>query len=225
MKIAVTGDDIDYALASSPWDLGNQVLYSLCHDHPSHDHGDAIIAKIWLIGRSYAAAIERRRNADDTSDDFYETIVVDRIKKSKLDEWLASLPDNMTDPWTELGAIITVHKRLMDLFSDMTGLEKRSLASKYLHFHRPDLYFIYDSRARESIGKVTPRLNEIQNIAAQDQDSVYHSFCRRAQCLREDIRARFNRNLNPRQLDKILLRITDKIRKTRNTRNTGSTLR
>ena len=215
MKIAITKDDIEYALASSPWDLGNQVLYSLCQDHPNHDRGDAIIAKFWLIGRSYAAAIERRKNADDTSDDFYETIVVDKIKNSKLDEWLSSLPDVMTDPWTQLGTIVTVHKRLMDIFSDMTGLEKRSLASKYLHFHRPDLFFIYDSRAREAINKVTPRLSQIKHITTQDQDSEYHAFCRRAQFLKEDIRSRFQKTLNPRQLDKILLRITNKTRKAR----------
>ncbi len=215
MKITITKDDVDYALASSSWDLGNQVLYSLCQDHPNHDRGDAIIAKVWLIGRSYAAAIERRKNADDTSDDFYETIVVEKIKKSKLDQWLAALPDKMTDPWTELGSIITVHKRLMDLFSAMTGLEKRSLASKYLHFHRPDLFFIYDSRAKEAVGKVTPRLNQIKSITTEDQDWEYYSFCRRAQCMREDISTCFHKNLNPRQLDKILLRITDKIRKAR----------
>jgi len=210
MKITITRDDIDYALASSPWDLGNQVLYSLCQDHPNHDRGDAIIAKIWLIGRSYAAAIERRKNADDSSDNFYETIVVNKIKKSKLDQWLASLPDRMTDPWTTLGSIITVHKHLLDLFSAMTGLEKRSLASKYLHFHRPDLFFIYDSRAKEAAGKATPRLNQIRNITAEEQDWEYHSFCRRAQWMTEHINTRFHKNLDPRQLDKILLRIADR---------------
>jgi hypothetical protein len=66
MTIQITQDDVDYALAPSIWDLGNQVLYSLCQDHPGHDHGDAIVAKVWLIGRSYAAAIERRKNAKDT---------------------------------------------------------------------------------------------------------------------------------------------------------------
>lgn len=217
MKLTITKDDVDYALASSPWDLGNQVLYSLCQDHPNHDRSGAIIAKVWLIGRAYAAAIERRKNADDTSDDFYETIVVEKIKESKLDQWLATLPDKMTDPWTELGSIVTVHKRLMDLFFAMTDLEKRSLASKYLHFHRPDLFFIYDSRAKEAIGKVTPPLNQIKNITTEDKDGEYHSFCRRAQCLREDIRMSFHKNLNPRQLDKILLRITDKIRKAQTT--------
>jgi hypothetical protein len=218
MTITITKKDVEHALGCSPWDLGNEVLYSLCREHPKRDRGDAIIAKVWLIGRSYAAAIERRKNADDASDDFYETIVVDEIKKSKLDQWLAALPDKMTDPWTELGSIITVHKRLMDLFSAMTGLEKRSLASKYLHFHRPDLFFIYDSRAREAISKVTPHLKRIRNITSDDKDWEYHSFCRRARWLREEISKRFNKSLNPRQLDKILLRITDRTRKARTRR-------
>ena len=217
MKIQLTKDDVDYTLGPSPWDLGNQVLYSLCQDHPKHDCGDAIIAKVWLIGRSYAAAIERRKNAKGTSDGFYEKIVVERIKKSKLDQWLAGLPERITDPWTELGSIITVHKRLMDLFSDITGLKKRSLASKYLHFHRPYLFFIYDSRAKESINKITPPLSQIRKITTEDQDGEYHSFCRRAQWMREDISTRFRKNLNTRQLDKILLKITDKIRKARTT--------
>jgi len=60
MRISVSEDDIEYPLAVSPWDLGNQTLYSLCQDHPMHDRDDVIIAKVWLIGRSYAAAVERR---------------------------------------------------------------------------------------------------------------------------------------------------------------------
>ena len=63
MTLDLTQGDIDHALEPSPWDLGNQVLYSLCLDHPYHTDGAAIIAKFWLIGRSYAAAIERRRDA------------------------------------------------------------------------------------------------------------------------------------------------------------------
>jgi hypothetical protein len=215
MKIKITEGDVDYALAPSPWDLGNNKLYSLCQDHPRHMHDDEIIAKVWLIGRSYAAAIERRKNAENTSDDFYETIVAKKLSSSNLDRWLACLPKRMNDPWNDLGHVITVHKRLMDLFFDITGLEKRSLASKYLHFHRPDLFFLYDSRAKEAITKVTPHLNQIDNIKAEELDSEYHAFCRRAQYMRENISKQFGRNLKPRQLDKILLRITDKIRKSR----------
>jgi hypothetical protein len=215
MKFEITKEDVDFALAPSPWDLGNQVLYSLCQEHPTHDRGDAIIAKIWLIGRSYAAAIERRKNVEDTSDDFYETTVVEKIKTSPIDAWLSNLPVRMIEPWKELGAVVTTHKRLMDLFRDITRLEKRSLASKYLHFHRPDLFFIYDSRARGAITKVTPRLALLKEITAGESDSEYHAFCRRCQWLSDAIKERWGQGLTPRQMDKILLGITDKIRKAR----------
>lgn len=219
MKIQITKDDVDCALGPSPWDLGNQALYSLCQDYPRHDRDDAIIAKVWLIGRSYAAAIERRKNSKDTSDDFYETTVATKIKNSQLDDWLAALPDRITDSWYQLGSVIVLHKRLMDLFFDMTGLEKRSLASKYLHFHRPDLFFIFDSRAKEAITKVTPRLNQIKAITTENADWEYHTFCRRGQWLRESIKGRFGRDLSPRQLDKIPLKITNKIRKARTSKS------
>ena len=213
MKVWITKEDIDHALGYSPWDLGNNVLYALCKDHPKHDRADVIIAKMLLIGRTYAAAIERRKNASSTSDDFYTNIVVNKIMNSELDHWLTVLPDKMTEPWTQLGKVISIHKELMDIFFKMTGLNKRSLASKYLHFHRPYLFFLYDSRSRESISKVTPQLDQIQNINAGLQDQEYHSFCRRALHLREFIAKEFGKTLTPRQLDKILLRITDKIRK------------
>lgn len=215
MMIEITEDDIDYALGPNPWDLGNKVLYTLCQTHPKHYTNDAIIAKIWLIGRSYAAAIERRKNVGENSDNFYEITVADKIKKSKLDDWLDSLPKQIVDPWQDLGSVISIHKRLMDLFHDLTGLDKRALASKYLHFHRPDLFFIYDSRAKEAIVKVTPRLIKIKDIKAKDLDSEYHKFCRRCQFLHDSISIIHGKNLTPRQIDKILLRISNKIRKAR----------
>ena len=78
MRVYITQNDIDHALGPSPWDLGNEVLYSLCKNHPKHDADDAIIAKIMIIGRTYAAAIERRKNAEDSSDDFYTVNVVEK---------------------------------------------------------------------------------------------------------------------------------------------------
>lgn len=47
-------------METTPWDLGNQVLYDVCRQNPDHTDEQAIIAKILLIGRTYAAAIERR---------------------------------------------------------------------------------------------------------------------------------------------------------------------
>ena len=209
--IQITQDDIEFALLDGgPWDLGNQILYEMCQCYPTHQRDDEIIAKIWLIGRSYAAAIERHKKADRTSDNFYENILAKTMKESKIDEWLNSLPTRITEPWYELGSIVTTHHKLMKLFSAMTGHHNRSLASKYLHFHRPDLFYIYDSRAKQTIIKVTPRTSMIINkIHADDADSEYLSFCSRCQWLKESIQERFKNELTPRQIDKILLRIAE----------------
>jgi hypothetical protein len=201
--------DVDYALEPSPWDLGNEVLYSLCRDYPKHDRKDAVLAKVWLIGRAYAAAIERRRSAKVTSDDFYQAVVGKKIMGSEVDQWIASLPDRIGDPWCELGLTVTVHKRLLDLFSEISGLEKRSLASKYLHFHRRNLFFIYDSRAKGAIIRITPSIKKIREIQCEERDPEYLAFVRRCQWLRDDVAQRFNVLLTPRQADKMLLRIVD----------------
>ena len=55
-------DCLEKAKAPSPWNVGNKVLYDLCRERPLHTDTQAVLAKIWLIGRAYAAAIERRKN-------------------------------------------------------------------------------------------------------------------------------------------------------------------
>ena len=87
----ITKLEINEALANTSWDLGNKVLYDLCSTYPFHKTDQEIIAKIWLIGRSYAAAIERRKNKDlDAAGDlFYEDKVTPAIKRSGIDDWFA----------------------------------------------------------------------------------------------------------------------------------------
>jgi hypothetical protein len=58
---SITIEDIEAIRTKSVWDLGNDILYEMCEKYPGHDEDNEIIAKIWLIGRSYAAAIERRK--------------------------------------------------------------------------------------------------------------------------------------------------------------------
>ena len=145
----------------------------------------------------------RRRTPSNLSDDFYETTVAEKMKNSAIDQWLSSLPVRMTDPWRELGQVVAVHKRLMDLFTDMTGQKKRALASKYLHFHRPDLFSIYDSRASGAIGKATPSIRKIARLQTEEADPKYLAFVRRSQWITDDVARRFKTPLTPRQVDKI----------------------
>jgi hypothetical protein len=202
----ITKSEIDSIRVPWVWDLGNSVLYDLCRRHPGHSRDDEIVAKVWLIGRSYSASIERRRNAKDTGDRFYERAVVQAMRGSPVDEWLASV--GLKDG-PGCSASIAVHKKLMDLFRSITGLEKRSLASKYLHFHRPDAFFIYDSRARWAITKVVPRLNQLPAIEAEQHDVEYRDFVRRCVWLCGHVCTTHATELTPRELDKLLLMIAD----------------
>jgi hypothetical protein len=201
----VAKTEIDAAQGPSVWDIGNRVLYDLCREHPKHTAENEIIAKIWLIGRSYAASIERRKKVDEVGDEFYEAIVAPTMRESAIDEWLHACSTDGS-PGTSKG--IAVHKQLMDLFASITDLDKRSLASKYLHFHLPESFFIYDSRARQAITKVVPRLDKLPEISGETFDKEYKDFVRRCLWLREDISSTYSVMLTPRQIDKLLLAIT-----------------
>ena len=209
--IEVLREDLDYALAESPWKISNDVLYTLCQKYPSHVNDGEIIAKIWLIGRSYAAAIERRKNAEETSDSFYEKRVVQFVKESKLDEWINDLPAKGVVVETALAKTVAVHQRLTCLFKKISGFENVSLASKYLHFHRPDLFFILDRRADDAVGELVPDLKETPRINAVEFNPRYRNFCRRCQSLTEKIEQKFDVKLTPRQIDNLLLSIYCKL--------------
>src|SRR5688572_25232801 len=49
------------------WRFGNSVLYRMCRENPHHDDLSVIVGKIWLIGRTYAAAVERFRTVEGAS--------------------------------------------------------------------------------------------------------------------------------------------------------------
>lgn len=57
---------------STHWFLFDKILYDLCQQYPRHDNVHEVVAKIAMIGRAYSASVERRKNAETTSDrDFY----------------------------------------------------------------------------------------------------------------------------------------------------------
>jgi hypothetical protein len=205
----LTREEVESALANNAWDLGNQVLYDLCSNHPLHKSRQEIIAKVWLIGRSYSAALERRKNKSEDSlgDLFYEDIAAPEIQKQEIDCWIEPLDGN-----TKPEEIVETHFKLTQIFYDITKLEKRSLASKYLHFHRPDLFFIYDSRAVNATRQITPSgKKQLPDLSPQKQvDDEYLKFYRRCLWLRDDIEKKFSRKLSPRDIDKILLFVSDR---------------
>lgn len=209
VSVVITNQRVRQALSGSDWDFGNKVLYDMCKRHPLHDESDKVIAKVWLIGRSYAAAIERRKEIEGNEfegDDFYLERVAPMILNSEIDDWFQSLKSIRSISDSNLEKILFVHFKVMDLFSDISGLEKRSLASKYLHFHFPKLFFIYDSRAARAIASlshITGRVGRSKYLS----DNEYRKFCEKCLVLRDYIQDSHNVEVSPRTLDNLLLSI------------------
>lgn len=181
------------------------MLYQLCRDYPDHKSPEVITAKVWLIGRSYAAAIERGRTTEEDGDSFYESRVVPKIQASRLDEHIDRVRQFREINLESIPTILTTHKYLTDLFAQISGKDKRSLASKYLHFHCPSLFFLYDSRAARGARVLYPRFRSELPIKKVDQE--YAKFFLRLVQLREDINGKEGRLLSTRQIDNILINI------------------
>ncbi|MBS0194286.1 MAG: hypothetical protein JSR34_08560 [Proteobacteria bacterium] len=206
MAICLTRSLIDEATKPSIWDLGNKVLYDLCRKNPKHTNADAVFAKIWLIGRAYAAAIERRRNRATNNDEFYTTTVVPEICKSEIDQWLENLRGVKAINSKSFQRILQVHGKVTKLFAHISGLEKRSLASKYLHFHQRKLFYIYDSRAVGAMGKLGDVVKQ-RWAPIEYTDNEYCRFAANCESLRKVVEDKHSISLTPRQMDNLLLLI------------------
>lgn len=130
----------------------NNVLYDMVRKNPFHNNEDWIVAKFWVIGRTYAAAVERCKHTN--SGDFYYNSIVPLFRKNNLDQKIT----NITSRYKEISLdalkeVLALHKELVDLIKQATKKENISFVSKYLHFHMPELVFIYDSRAHSAIDK------------------------------------------------------------------------
>lgn len=195
---------------TNPWTFGNNVLYRLCAENPKHIKDDVIIAKVWLIGRSYAAAIERgRSNALEnnvSSEEFQTVLVVDAFKNSDIDSRLGVFAKRPLSYETAPLALET-HNMIMLRIHTITGLEKRSLCSKYLHFHLPDHFFLFDSRAASAIGKYISHIPPEFRLFTQKNkcDTTYSNFFYKALVLREMIYQKYDILMTPRQIDNLLL--------------------
>lgn len=167
--------------------VGNEVLYKMCREHRKHIDKSEIIAKVWIIGRSYAVSIERGKKEKmviktDISDNFFKE-VADIFIKKKLDELLSKIGDNESLTEDKISVILETHKKVMQfIHCNITGDNKRSFVSKYLHFHFPELFFIYDSRVAGVIDKTFSEIsiptNDMKKLwgTLGERDDAYARF-------------------------------------------------
>jgi hypothetical protein len=180
------------------WTWANSILYQMCEERPEHVDPNVVAGKMLLIGRSYAAQIERRSGAGPDGGDAIYARVAARIAASNLDERLQSLSHIPSLTRESIGPVLGVHKFLMDEIAIETGgIGRRSFCSKYLHFHKPHLFLIYDSRARSAIWSKSKSQNLLSLASSIEFDSEYGQFVLRCIHYRDHTRP----ELTPRQLD------------------------
>lgn len=192
----------------NPWAVSDGVLYQLCRDYPGHDDAQGVTAKVLLIGRSYAAALERGRSsagdAESTNDVFYSRVVPQILRASDLDRRISALRGEQ-DIQSSLPAILETHSYLCRLFAKLTGKTKRSLASKYLHFHLPELFFIFDNRAVRGLRILGASGRSVNGATVNGAEPEYRRFVMRALTLRDKLQLQFGVILTTRHIDRLLL--------------------
>jgi hypothetical protein len=179
-----TQSELDGSVArfQADWGLVDEVLYDLCAKHPGHSDRRVVTAKFALVGRAYAAGLERRvspppgKQAIDVISDY-------ALKHgSQIDQIIHGL-DGIHEPLDAraMGTIVEQHGRLTELLQVVAtdGKAPRSFASKYLHFHRPFVP-IYDDYARQKLGrKVGWERSYVPFELPASGDRLYWDFCLR----------------------------------------------
>lgn len=84
-----------------------------------------------------------------------------------------------------------------------------SLVSKYLHFHFPNLFYIYDSRAVTSLRKF--QKSKRVSLPQCEFDKEYATFFVKLHSWQQEILEKTDVDLKPREMDRILLNIEEAI--------------
>lgn len=183
------------------WDLSNKVLYDMCRNHPLHTDSQVIIMKTSIIGRVYGVQLVRfKKNKKDnrSGDKFYEEKVIPTFKNSGIDEKISNLKTKNLSP-ENFHEILSVHKFLMETLRHIIHQDDHSFCSKYLHFHLPKLYFLYDTRGCQSVSILGDKLNKEQKQdffeRPDDYDLVYVKYFLKCYYLKKELEEYLNRKL------------------------------
>lgn len=192
MKPEISREFIADTLAQSMPDPRTRALYELCFLHRHHFQDDIVADKLRMIVRLCA---ETGLNVNGFSPEF----AAHRLGRSGVDRWFAGLATaEQLDP----ALVFEMHKRVMEVFSDLPVEQARSLASKYLHYHFPELFFLHDARVEAAA--IDLGEGECGYLSRAEHDPDYGRFFACCRKLTDRLSSLAGRRLNPRELDRVL---------------------
>lgn len=154
--------------------FGNTVLYRMCiKDAPAHDDPEEVQSKCWLIGRSYSASPQRGSGKAKRGQSRFWKHLASSKEWRRLDKHLARLDGRNRFSERSLSEILAVHAFLVGLVARQTALRNLgdraarnhiSFGSKYLHFHRPDHFPIFDSVVHAALCERYPGQAPVEQI-------------------------------------------------------------
>jgi hypothetical protein len=192
MKPNLTREFITGALADSVLEPRMRALYELCFMHRHHFRDDIVADKLRLLVRLCADRGIRMR-------DFSPEYIAHRLGRAEVDRWFGGLA---TAEKLDIALLLEVHKHMMRVFDDLDEAEARSLASKYLHFHFPELFFVFDSRVEAAA--VALGEGDCGYLALTEHDPTFGRFYACARKLVDKMTPLVGRRLSPRELDRVL---------------------
>jgi hypothetical protein len=172
-----------YSQAQKEWSRylrADDILYDMCSRWPHHKDLSAVQAKVTIIGRTYAAGLERKAGQDYRKG-ILETVANTLNNNSiSIDREVATLRNLKRLSMPAQNLILATHGNMVSLLRKETksNLNFRSFVSKYLHFHAP-IVPLFDSRASSVIREWYPWRrfrNRIKLFYKESYDEVYSKF-------------------------------------------------
>jgi hypothetical protein len=208
----VTRKTLDKATGENHIIFSDKIIYQMCANQLYHVDDDIIKGKLMMIGRVYAASIERTKKQLKLlpKEDFYLKIAAPTIRKSKIDKLIKEAKDAPGLHLESAPLFIGIHQELVDIFERISGKSNRSLASKYLHFHAPNKFFILDKFAKDGAKQFQLDVkNDVKRVKTKLHKPIENTEYLRhfVTCLkiRELIKDFYKKSLDPRQIDNLLL--------------------
>ena len=165
----------------------NHVLYRMCIAQPHHCNASVVSGKVQLIGRAYSAAPSRGVKIDSFDEGIADAIVT---RGSELDLAIATAQESgrisINTVERSVGAHRLLNEIIMDFIRNSLGGEagrglghRDSFCSKYLHFHAPMAFPIYDSIVTKTLRQRLEEKRYSLITRRGGPTGVYANFCRK----------------------------------------------